>query len=301
MGTALVAVAYLCSSNKNKTSALWLLVLDNAAYHGKNMEGTPTSQSKKQFLINWLSKNGISFHPKALKAELWALVKQAVTTNPKKRVDELLKTHGHIPLRLPPYHWLNTAFIVFHWYFIESQYTHSQYCPILSQTKHLFTVPHYHVIHCDILSYTVTYSHTLSHSVIHCHILSYTVTFCHPLSNSVIHCHILSYIVTHFIHSVTHCHGHPPSKNAWSHIVSQQMHKYFSLMTLLKPSKNEMFYMDTVDVHYNLHTLLTPYLFVVTSWSHMLNMIASQWFVADSSDHMCLLLCKNYSTSAISI
>ena len=55
-----------------------------------------------------------------------------------------------------------------------------------------------------------------------------------------------------------------------------------------------------VDVHYNLHTLLTPYLLVVASRSQVLNMRASHRLVADSSSHMPLLLSKHYSTSAVS-
>ena len=61
-------------------------------------------------------------------------------------------------------------------------------------------------------------------------------------------------------------------------------------------SKNEMFYVlygYRVDVHYDLHTLLTPYLLVVTSRSHVLNLLTSHWLVAASCGHMPILLCKN--------
>ena len=69
-------------------------------------------------------------------------------------------------------------------------------------------------------------------------------------------------------------------------------------MRLLKLSKNKMFYMDTVDVHYYLHTLLTPYLFAVMSRSNAcvsLALLLTQAVTCPS------FLCKIYSTSAVSI
>ena len=95
--------------------------------------------------------------------------------------------------------------------------------------------------------------------------------------------------------------GCSQKKMIFASLFSVIMTYYVISIISLKHSKNEMFYMDPVDVHYNLHTLLTPYLLVVASRSHVLNMLASHWIVAASSGHMPLLLCKNYSTSVVSI
>ncbi len=92
-----VTISHNCS--------LLFKVLDNAAYHGRNSDGTPCSKTKKADLKQWLNDHNVPFPAKALRKELWTIVKREVQTNPKKRVDSLLRQHGHTPLRLPPYHW----------------------------------------------------------------------------------------------------------------------------------------------------------------------------------------------------
>ena len=51
----------------------------------------------------WLRKKSIPFNEGLLKPELYALIK---VNKPEKEyvVDRLLKKHGHLVLRLPPYH-----------------------------------------------------------------------------------------------------------------------------------------------------------------------------------------------------
>ena len=53
-----------------------VIVIDNASYHSQNCPDYPLSTWKKTELSNWLKDKGVSFPPKALRAELWTLAKQ---------------------------------------------------------------------------------------------------------------------------------------------------------------------------------------------------------------------------------
>ena len=79
--------------------------MDNASYHSVREEGTktPTSNSRKGDMINWLTKNNINFNNKAKKPEIYGIVKLNKGP-PIYKVDEFLKRKGHEILRLPPYH-----------------------------------------------------------------------------------------------------------------------------------------------------------------------------------------------------
>ena len=52
------------------------IVIDNALYLSENTEHYPKCSWRKQQHINWLTKNGISFNKKSLRADLWVLVKR---------------------------------------------------------------------------------------------------------------------------------------------------------------------------------------------------------------------------------
>ena len=52
-----------------------VIVIDNAPYHSKYMENYPTSKWRKQKFVDWLTEKNITFPDKALRAELWTLVK----------------------------------------------------------------------------------------------------------------------------------------------------------------------------------------------------------------------------------
>ena len=41
---------------------------------------------------------------KALKPELWQLARDKASQEPKYEVDDLIRSYGHVVLRLPPYH-----------------------------------------------------------------------------------------------------------------------------------------------------------------------------------------------------
>ena len=56
----------------------YLLVLDNAPYHNIRTDDSnaPTSSSRKQEMQDWLSSRGIEFEPKALKPQLYNIIKE---------------------------------------------------------------------------------------------------------------------------------------------------------------------------------------------------------------------------------
>lgn len=80
-----------------------LIVMDNAPYHSMLAEKRPSSAWTKLQLSTWLTANNISFDPSLTKVELLVLAKMH---KKEKRyvIDELLRSHGHEIIRLPPYH-----------------------------------------------------------------------------------------------------------------------------------------------------------------------------------------------------
>lgn len=80
-----------------------VLILDNVAYHNVQIDKCPTQSTRKADIQLWLQRHGIPFTAEMLKPELLELCKTNKPA-PTYRVDQLLKTHGHLALRLPPYH-----------------------------------------------------------------------------------------------------------------------------------------------------------------------------------------------------
>ncbi|CAG9134081.1 unnamed protein product [Plutella xylostella] len=80
-----------------------IIVMDNAPYHSVVKNKAPTSASKVAEIKLWLLENNIPFDPATRKPLLLALVKKHKPT-PIYEIDELLGEHGHIVMRLPPYH-----------------------------------------------------------------------------------------------------------------------------------------------------------------------------------------------------
>ena len=46
----------------------------------------------------------VEFPEKALRPELWKLAQAKEKEDPRYKVDDLIRDHGHEVLRLPPYH-----------------------------------------------------------------------------------------------------------------------------------------------------------------------------------------------------
>ena len=81
-----------------------VVVIDNGPYHSKNTENYPTSKWRKQQFFDWLTERNITFPDKALRAELWTLVKSEREKFPDKVMETVAKEYGHEILRLPSYH-----------------------------------------------------------------------------------------------------------------------------------------------------------------------------------------------------
>ena len=79
-----------------------VIVIDNAPYHSKTMENYPTSKLRKQQFVDWLTEKNITFLDKALRAELWTLVKSEREKFSDKVMETVAKEYGHEILRLPP-------------------------------------------------------------------------------------------------------------------------------------------------------------------------------------------------------
>ena len=82
-----------------------VIVIDNATYHSKNMENYATSKWRKQQFVDWFAEKNITFPDKALRAELWALVKSGRGKFPDKVMETVAKEYGREILRLSPYHY----------------------------------------------------------------------------------------------------------------------------------------------------------------------------------------------------
>ena len=81
-----------------------VIVIDNAPYHSKNTENYPSSKWRKKQFVHWLTEKNIIFPDKALRAELWTLVKSEREKFSDKVMETVAKEYGHKILRLPPYH-----------------------------------------------------------------------------------------------------------------------------------------------------------------------------------------------------
>jgi transposase len=81
-----------------------VIVIDIAPYHNVLLERTPTSNSRKVDMINWLSSHGIPCSDDMFKPQLYRLIQIHKPRAQKYVVDHILASYGHTVLRLPPYH-----------------------------------------------------------------------------------------------------------------------------------------------------------------------------------------------------
>ncbi|GET50012.1 hypothetical protein H257_11777 [Rhizophagus irregularis DAOM 181602=DAOM 197198] len=77
--------------------------MDGASYHKRQVENIPTSSTKKQEIVEWLTAHNISFSNELRKPELLELVQMH-----KEKVSftcvEIAKQYGHEVFYTPPYH-----------------------------------------------------------------------------------------------------------------------------------------------------------------------------------------------------
>lgn len=81
-----------------------VVVMDNASYHSRRAEKTPTSSWRKQELIDWLTAKGIAFEANLIKKELLAIANLHKTRFIKYAVEDIAEKYNITVLRLPPYH-----------------------------------------------------------------------------------------------------------------------------------------------------------------------------------------------------
>ena len=77
--------------------------MDNAFYHSHRTESVPKMSSRKAVMQDWLVSHSIVYPEKALKRELYQLIKFS-NIDHKYTVYEMAKASGHEVVRLPPYH-----------------------------------------------------------------------------------------------------------------------------------------------------------------------------------------------------
>lgn len=81
-----------------------VIVIDNAPYHNVQTNPAPSSNSKKADMVRWLTDRNINFDPNSLKPKLYEIIKNNKKRHVTYKFDNLLRSHGHTVLRLPPYH-----------------------------------------------------------------------------------------------------------------------------------------------------------------------------------------------------
>lgn len=79
-----------------------MLVLDSAPYHSRKVKRIPSSNWRKDDIIQWLKEKNIQFQRRMIKAELIEIVKSHKSNYERYTVEELAAEYG--VLRLPPYH-----------------------------------------------------------------------------------------------------------------------------------------------------------------------------------------------------
>lgn len=80
-----------------------VVILDNAPYHNVQVDKCPTTANRKDDIRDYLRRHNIPFGDKMFKAELLEICKKH-KQDPVYMVDDILRQHGHLSLRLPPYH-----------------------------------------------------------------------------------------------------------------------------------------------------------------------------------------------------
>ncbi|XP_074028603.1 uncharacterized protein isoform X1 [Leptinotarsa decemlineata] len=81
-----------------------VVVMDNASYHSRQLEQSPTTDWPKADIINWLSQKNLTFDDNMLKVQLLNIARKHIPLLMKYVVDEMARERNIIVHRLPPYH-----------------------------------------------------------------------------------------------------------------------------------------------------------------------------------------------------
>ncbi|KAJ4444761.1 hypothetical protein ANN_06558 [Periplaneta americana] len=82
-----------------------VVILDNALYHNVQVDKAPIKSSPNIVMRAWLQQHGVTCNQKWRKGELYTRVLEKKPREKIFKIDELLRTHGHEVLRLPPYNY----------------------------------------------------------------------------------------------------------------------------------------------------------------------------------------------------
>ncbi|GBP21985.1 hypothetical protein EVAR_18626_1 [Eumeta japonica] len=82
----------------------FLNVMDNTKCHSVQLNKPPTQADRIAVIKEWLQSNNIPYDDNWRKCKLLKAVKIISLIFPTYQIDEILKSHGHKVLRLPPYH-----------------------------------------------------------------------------------------------------------------------------------------------------------------------------------------------------
>lgn len=86
-------------------SANSVIVMDNAPYHSVQLNKAPTMKDRKDIILKWLVENDVpGVSADMTKAELIQSVKFYKPRFCTYEIDSIATAHGHIVIRLPPYH-----------------------------------------------------------------------------------------------------------------------------------------------------------------------------------------------------
>lgn len=80
-----------------------VVVMDNAPYHSVQENKVPTKSSTKPLMLEWLTKNNVKASITMRKDELFHLVQLHKPIEKSFKIDEFIRSHGHVVVRLPPY------------------------------------------------------------------------------------------------------------------------------------------------------------------------------------------------------
>jgi transposase len=100
-----------------------VVIMDNAPYHSMRIDKAPNYSNKKSEMQEWLTLHNVTFDRTMTKKQLvYELIKPFNNHNNRRYViDDILQRHGHIVLRLPPYHCQYNA-IELAWGFCKQYY-----------------------------------------------------------------------------------------------------------------------------------------------------------------------------------
>ncbi|KAJ4437060.1 hypothetical protein ANN_17195 [Periplaneta americana] len=80
-----------------------VIVMDNAPYHGKQLDKVPTKSAVKKEMLDYLRRHGVPCEENMRKFTLFSLIEQIRPKQKVYQIDTIFANHGHTVVRLPPY------------------------------------------------------------------------------------------------------------------------------------------------------------------------------------------------------